>query len=54
MDFLAFLVPKSWPKYCKLTRNSLPIPKGIPEIFRFFGHNFGPRKSIKGYKRLVL
>jgi len=38
MDFLAFLVPKLWPKYCKLIRESLPIPSyGIPEIFAFFG-----------------
>jgi len=36
MDFLAFLVPKLWPKCHKLIREIPLIPYSIPEIFGIF------------------
>ena len=45
IDFLAFLVPKLWPK-CHKLRKSLPIPYRIPEIFVFFG----PKDSYQTLK----
>jgi len=50
MDFLAFLVPKLWPKYCKLIRGIPANPLGDPRnIWHYFGLR-NIRKLIKGSK----